>query len=137
MGHIQMSLHKPSHRQQSSSNKPGSLGRQPRSDTHKQKVTAGSRQVARERSGRRPKEGSPGMPENGKRRFQLSKSAKVGEDMGTEESLPIAVLCAKEVSSASSSLQWSPQWRQPYARIRFGPCPNVNSQGTSLRATVT
>ena len=31
------------------------------------------------------------MPENGTRRFQLPKSAKVGEDMGTEESRSIAV----------------------------------------------
>ena len=53
-------------------------------------VLAGmGRQVARERSG--PKEGSQGMPENGTRRFQLPKSAKVGEDMGTEESRSIAV----------------------------------------------
>ena len=57
--------------------------------------------------------------------------------MGTEESRPIAVPCAKEMSSASSSLHWSPQWRELLARIRFGRCPNVNSQGTSWRATVT
>ena len=55
-------------------------------------VLAGmGRQVARERSGRRPKEGSQGMPENGTRRFQLPKSAKVEEDMGTEESRSIVV----------------------------------------------
>ena len=45
--------------------------------------------------------------------------------------------CAKEMSSASSSLHWSPQWSELFARIRFGRCPNVNSQGTSWRATVT
>ena len=62
------------------------------SDKREEKVLAGmGRQVARGRSGRRPKEGSQGMPENGTRRFQLPKSAKVGEDMGTEESRSIVV----------------------------------------------
>ena len=33
--------------------------------------------------------------------------------------------CRSSMSSTSSSLHWFPQWRQPYARIRFGPCQGL------------
>ena len=56
--------------------------------------------------------------DNGTRRFQLLKPTTVEEIWGPRSPVP------------------SP-FRELFARIRFGRCPNVNSQETSWRATVT
>ena len=58
--------------------------------------------------------------EHGTGRFQLPKTTNMGENTGTEDSRPNAAPRTREMSSTSSSLHWSLQWRQPYTRIRFG-----------------
>ena len=59
-------------------------------------------------------------------RFQLPNTTNMGENMGTEDSRPNAAPRTREMSSTSSSLCLSPQWRQPCARIRFGQCPRLH-----------
>ena len=99
-------------------------------------VSVGGRS-AQNRSGIRSNERSQREAEHGAGGFQLPQASSMEEDMGSASPRHIAVSCCKKLTDwTSSSLHWSPQSGQPFARVRFRRYTNVNSEGTSWRATV-